>query len=337
MIGMEKENNFMLQALQEAWKYQFLTYPNPAVGACVVKDGEVLSVEAHHEAGLAHAEVNALKSAYLKFYPDSKLQDITLSHDIHNYLIKNHNNIFHSCEIYVTLEPCNHTGKTPACANLIKELGLKKVYIGSLDPNVEASGGTATLQNGNIKYEVGVLKEECDALLYPFKKWQVDKFRFFKLAIREDGTCDGGYITSQDSLNLVHEIRTKLDLLIIGGETVRVDRPTLDTRFVKVKNPSDILILSRNNDFDRTIPLFNIPNRKVIIDSTYTKINQKFSMVEGGYNLLKLLKNDIDMLMLFISHKEIKKEKFDMESLGFKKLYSYYLNEVDEIVFYKVI
>ena len=328
-------NKYMKQALIEAWKYQFLTYPNPAVGACVVQDGNILAVEAHHKAGMPHAEVNALKTAFLKKYPNSKLKNLTNSYDIHDYLIKNHNNFFNRCELYVTLEPCNHKGKTPACANLLKEVGIKKVYIGSLDPNSEASGGKKTLLNNNIDVEVAIMKKECDELIFPFKKWQKDKFRFFKLAIRKDGSCDGGYITSQDSLNLVHEIRTKLDLLIIGGNTVRTDRPTLDARFAKKNKPSDILILSNKNNFDRSIPLFNIKNRDVFIDSNLSNYKAKFSMVEGGYNFLKLLKNDIDMLMLFISHKKSKNKQFNIESFGFKKIYSYYINRYDEVCFYK--
>jgi diaminohydroxyphosphoribosylaminopyrimidine deaminase/5-amino-6-(5-phosphoribosylamino)uracil reductase len=335
MTGMEKENRFMLQALNEAWKYQFLTYPNPAVGACVVQNDVILSVEAHHEAGMPHAEVNALKSAYLKKYPNSQLKELISAYDIHHYLINNHNGFFETCEIYVTLEPCNHTGKTPACANILKEVGIKKVYIGMLDPNDVAMGGKDTLKNAGIDTQVGVMEKECVDLLYPFEKWQKGKFKFFKLAIREDGSCDGGYITSQDSLNLVHEIRTKLDLLIIGGETVRVDRPTLDTRFAKHNNPSDILILSRKKEFDQSIPLFSIKNREVIIDDDISKYPHIFSMIEGGYNFLKLLKNDIDILMLFISHKEKLNDKITIEELGFEYIYSYNINEVDEIIFYK--
>ena len=300
-----------------------------------MQDGNILAVEAHHKAGMPHAEVNALKTAFLKKYPNSKLKNLTNSYDIHDYLIKNHNNFFNRCELYVTLEPCNHKGKTPACANLLKEVGIKKVYIGSLDPNSEASGGKKTLLNNNIDVEVAIMKKECDELIFPFKKWQKDKFRFFKLAIREDGSCDGGYITSQDSLNLVHEIRTKLDLLIIGGNTVRTDRPTLDARFAKKNKPSDILILSNKNNFDKSIPLFNIKNRDVFIDSNLSNYKAKFSMVEGGYNFLKLLKNDIDMLMLFISHKKSKNKQFNIESFGFKKIYSYYINRYDEVCFYK--
>jgi len=330
------KNFYMQQALNEAWKYQFVTYPNPAVGACVVRNNQILSVEAHKTAGLPHAEVNALKTAYLTAYPDSHLKDLVESFEIHNFLIENHNNFFRTCEIFVTLEPCNHIGRTPACANLLKEVGFKKVTVGSLDPNNIASGGIETLQKSGIEVEVGVLKEKCDDLLFPFLQWHNEKFRFFKLAIREDGSCDGGYITSQDSLNLVHQIRTKLDLLIIGGNTVRIDRPTLDSRFVENGKASDILIYSKQKEFDREIPLFQVPNRKVTISDNLNILDVKFSMIEGGINLLESLKNKIDILMLFISHREKSSFLFDIEALGFCKIYSYCINEVDEIVFCKV-
>ena len=133
---MKIDNNFYMKlAIDEAWKYQLLTYPNPAVGCVVVKDWKLLSVEAHKEAGTAHAEVNALKAAYLKIYPNSVLKTKNNPNEIHEYLIENHNNFFNDCEIYITLEPCNHVGKTPSCANLLKELKPKKVIIAHEDTN----------------------------------------------------------------------------------------------------------------------------------------------------------------------------------------------------------
>ena len=326
---------YMKLTIDEAWKYQFLTYPNPAVGACIVKDSKVLSVEAHKEAGKPHAEVNALKVAYLTKYPDSKLKDIEDSHSIHEYLANNHNDFFKTCKIYVTLEPCNHIGKTPACAILLENIAIRKVVIGTLDPNKTASGGLQRLQKAGI--EVVVLNDKNSYnLLLPFIKWQENSFNFFKLAIREDGSCDGGYITSQESLNLVHEIRTKLDLLTIGGETVRIDRPTLDARFAKENIAPDILIYSKQSDIDKTIPLFNIQNRKVTISSNLQLLDKSsFSMIEGGFNLFETLKNKIDMLMLFISHKEKQEKKFNFNELNLTKIYSYFINETDEIIFLK--
>ncbi len=323
----------MKQAISLAWKYQFLTYPNPAVGAVVVRDGIVLSCEAHKQSGTPHAEVLALKSAYLKEYPTSLLGELSSSFEIHNFLYENHNDFFKDCEIFVTLEPCNHVGKTPACSNLLCKVGIKKVFIGSLDLNLEASGGIETLRANNIEVEVGIEKELCNNLLLPFTKWQKGNFRFFKLATREDGSCDGGYITSQDSLSLVHEIRARLELLIIGGNTVRTDRPTLDSRFSKSKKACDVLIYSNKTEFDRTIPLFDIQSREVFISNKFEEKEKKFIMIEGGFTLLDNVKNDIDMLMLFVSHKEKVINPFDIRTLGFKKIHSYYINGTDEVVF----
>ena len=328
-----KNSQFIKLAIKEAWKYQLRTYPNPAVGATVVKNGQVLAVEAHHEAGLPHAEVNALKTAYLTKYQNSQIKKLNNSKDIHNYLLENHNNFFKDCEIYVTLEPCNHIGKTPACAMLLESIEIKKVYIGTLDPNSEASGGKQRLENANIEVEV-INDEDCDNLLLPFIKWQENNFKFFKIAMREDGSVDGGYITTQDSLNLVHQIRTKIDLMVIGGETVRVDRPTLDSRFAKENISPDIQIYSKSKNIDKTIPLFSVKNREVTISNNLDLLDRNnFIMIEGGYNLLNNIKNKIDCLMLFISYKQKKEKQFDIENLGFKKVHSYMINEFDEIVF----
>lgn len=326
----------MQLAIDKAWKYQFLTYPNPAVGATVVKDSKLLSVEAHKEAGKPHAEVLALKEAFLSKYPDSELKNIDDSHSIHNFLYENHNDFFKNCEIYVTLEPCNHTGKTPACAMLLEQVGIKSVYIGTLDPNKEASGGLQRLKNAHIKVEVGIEKKKTDELLAPFEKWQESNFKFFKIAMREDGSVDGGYITTKDSLTLVHEIRTKLDLMVIGGNTVRIDKPTLDARYAKQNKAPDILIYSRQKEFNKDIPLFGVKNRVVnICDSLDILEKNNFVMIEGGLNLLTNIKSQCDYIMVFISHKQKTENKFNTETLGFSKVHSYKINELDEILFLK--
>lgn len=295
---------YMNLALKEGWKYQGLTYPNPAVGCSIVSnDGAVLSVEAHQKAGLPHAEVNALKSAYIKLTNDAKIQDITNSADIHKYLIQNHNNIFKNCSVYTTLEPCSHVGKTPSCADLLSEMGVQKVYVGALDSNEEASCGNKKLQDANVKVENGVLEDECKELLYPFETWNKDKFVFFKWAQRLNGTYDEGIITSKESRKKVHAMRDKCDLLVIGGETVRVDRPTLDARLVDGKAP-DILIYSRQSEFDNTIPLFNVEGRKVIVsDNLDTLDDYKNIMIEGGSNMFEATRNIVDRYLCFVAPK----------------------------------
>ena len=97
------DEKFMQLAIDKAWRYQFLTYPNPAVGAAVVKHGELLSVEAHKKAGFPHAEVLALKEAYLTNYSDPVLRDLENSHDIHNYLYENHKSFLKSVRYMLLL------------------------------------------------------------------------------------------------------------------------------------------------------------------------------------------------------------------------------------------
>jgi len=293
----------MKLAIDEAWKYQLLTYPNPAVGAVVVKNGELLSIEAHKKSGLPHAEVNALKSAYLVKNPESRLKMLEDSSKIHEYLIANNNGFFEDCIIYVTLEPCNHVGKTPSCAALLNELNINKVVISSMDPNKAAAGGLETLKSANVEVSVNIMEKEGSDLLYPFIKWQKSTFIFYKMAQTINGTIDGGYISSNQTLAYVHSLRDKIDLLAIGGNTVRIDEPTLDSRYIQGNNP-DIFIYSKNKVFNKSIPLFHVKNREVIIsDDLFKLLDYKFVMVEGGYNLLKIIDEKIDFLVLLISPK----------------------------------
>ncbi|QOP45278.1 bifunctional diaminohydroxyphosphoribosylaminopyrimidine deaminase/5-amino-6-(5-phosphoribosylamino)uracil reductase RibD [Sulfurimonas paralvinellae] len=297
------DNNFYMSlALREAWKYQGLTYPNPAVGCCVVGEhGEILGVEAHHKAGEPHAEVNALKSAYYKLTNDSYILALKESVDIHTHLLSNHNGIFKKTKLYTTLEPCSHYGKTPSCANLIAELGIEEVYIGSSDTNKIAANGTLKLSMNNCMVYSDVLKTECDALLLPFNKTLEDRFVFFKWAERLNGTTDEGTISSQSSRRQVHAMRDVCDLLVIGGGTVREDRPTLDARLVNGKAP-DILILSRNKDFDRAIPLFDVPDRKVYIEDNLERIQEyKNIMIEGGSAMYTLTRGVVDYYLCYIA------------------------------------
>lgn len=326
----------MQLAVEKAWKYQLLTYPNPAVGAVVVRNNEVLSIEAHKEAGKPHAEVLALQAAFLTQYPQSTLKDLENAHDIHIFLCANHQDFFKECEIYVTLEPCNHSGKTPACASLLRSVGIKKVFIGTLDSHKKASGGVQTLREAGICVETGINQTQTDRLLYPFECFQKGHFSFFKMAMREDGSIDGGYITTQKSLQLVHKIRTKITCMVIGGNTVRTDRPTLDARFAPINIPPNIWIYSHKTIFDTSIALFGVPNREVIItqDSNAWK-EDPFVMIEGGYTLLESMLENIDYLMVFISHKQKSKKQKTFDETLFEKQHAYFLNEHDEVIFYK--
>ena len=277
---------FMDLAINEAWKYQGLTYPNPAVGSVVVKNGAILSISAHKKAGSFHAELQAIKEAYKTISNDKNVDNITDPQNLHSYLIENAKDLFNDSTIYITLEPCSHYGKTPPCSLLIKELRFKRVVFGIKDPNRLAAGGAEILRKSGIEVVEGVKKAECEELIEPFRKWSKKSFIFFKLAQTFNGAITTGTISCEESRKFVHMLRDKIDLLIIGGNSVRVDRPILDSRLVGGKAP-DVLIYSKRDDFDKRIPLFSVKNRKVFIKDNFDIVkNYRFVMIEGGENMI---------------------------------------------------
>ena len=295
---------YMNLALKKAWKYQVLTYPNPPVGCVILSDkGEILSIGSHEKAGEGHAELNAIKQALKKLNGSLNFPDN--ASEIYEFILKNHKNLLKNAKAYVTLEPCSHHGKTPPCANLLKELKFSEVVIGTKDENKVASGGAEILKNAGISVKFGILKNECEKLVEPFKLWQNGNFSFIKLGMSINGVVEGGIITNLASRAFVHKIRSVIDILAIGGNTVRIDRPTLDIRLLyknsQNKNP-DVFIYSRGDEFDKTIPLFNIPNREVKISSDVNLVkNYKLAMFEGGKNLVKNLPEFVTHALIFFS------------------------------------
>ncbi len=336
---MVNDEFYLSLALKEAWKYQGLTYPNPAVGALILDgNGKILSIAAHKRANEAHAELNAVREAFYEFSKDKNILTIEDPFKLHAYLLKNHNNLFKNSTIYVTLEPCSHIGKTPSCATLIRELGFKRVVIGSMDPNKTASGGADILKKSNIEVKTGVMKKECDLLIEPFKKWQEGKsFIFFKLAQTQNGAVTGGVISSLKSREFVHKLREKIDLLVIGGNTVRVDRPILDCRLINSKKAPDILIFTKNPEkIDRNIPLFDVKNRNVFVESSLNRIfSYKFVMIEGGEGMLNATKEILDWFLLFISPKFSSYNNLK-STISLKRLHFFALDD-DIVVWNKVI
>lgn len=291
----------MALAIDSAWQYQGMTFPNPAVGAAVVDaNGRILAVEAHRKAGGPHAEVLALQKACSRLSGDESVLTLQDSALIHDYLLQHHRSLFTSCTIYVTLEPCAHQGKTPSCAALLSQLSVKKVVIGKADPNPGAAGGAVMLEAAGVAVEFAP-SEAADELLFPFETWQRKPFVTFKWAQRLDGTVDGGLISCEASRRYVHAMRDAAELLVIGGNTVRSDRPTLDARLVGGRAP-DILIVSRCEAFDRTIPLFGVEGRKVMITSDFSAMEgYRNVLVEGGPHFFEALRERCDMYLGFVA------------------------------------
>ena len=289
---------YMNQTIKKAWEYQLRTYPNPAVGALVLFHNEIVALEAHQKAGTSHAEVLALLSAYEKI-SDKKVDfDRFDAHKAHAFLYTLPKGFFADATIFVTLEPCSHLGQTPSCASLLAQLKPRKVVIATLDPIEGHGGGVKRLLEQGIEVESAVCEEEALELLEPFLIWQKRAFVLFKLAQTSNGKIGGGYLSSKESLTHVHQLRAVCSKMIIGGNTVRVDRPTLDCRFTGDDAP-DITIYSKEDNFDRTIPLFTLEGREVEVCSTLEFSKPSFILVEGGGGALESMKESVDWLLQY--------------------------------------
>ncbi|MEJ2170626.1 MAG: bifunctional diaminohydroxyphosphoribosylaminopyrimidine deaminase/5-amino-6-(5-phosphoribosylamino)uracil reductase RibD [Desulfobacterales bacterium] len=211
ILTITEDKRFMKMALDLAKKGEGFTSPNPMVGAVVVKDGTVVGKGYHQAAGKAHAEVNALDDA------GSLAQNATL---------------------YVTLEPCNHTGRTPPCTEKIVSTGIRRVVAAMTDPNLEVKGGGLEyLKSRGISVTSGVCEAQAKRLNEAFIKYVGSKrpFTIVKCAATLDGriatkTGDSRWVTGEESRQFVHRLRHGVDAIMVGINTVEKDDPSLTTR-----------------------------------------------------------------------------------------------------------
>jgi diaminohydroxyphosphoribosylaminopyrimidine deaminase/5-amino-6-(5-phosphoribosylamino)uracil reductase len=214
-MNIDPNEYYMKLAFDEALKGVGHVNPNPMVGAILVKNGKIIGRGYHQKYGSAHAEVNAILDAK-----------------------KNGQDVFGS-DLYVNLEPCSHTKKqTPPCAPLLIEQKIKKVFISNIDPNPMVSGnGVLLLRQYGIEVEVGLLEYEGRLLNEVFFKAMNFKkpFVHLKMAQTLDGKVallngESKYITGPESLQYVHELRQKYDVIVIGKKTLLKDNPKLTVR-----------------------------------------------------------------------------------------------------------
>lgn len=218
--------DYMRRAIELAKKGEGAVDPNPLVGAVIVKNGKIIGEGYHKKYGDLHAERNAFKS-------------ITESAE--------------GGTLYVTLEPCCHTGKTPPCTDAIIENKIAKVVIGSGDPNPLVAGkGAAVLKNAGIEVVEGFLAEECDALNDVFFHYITNKTPYvvMKYAMTLDGkiaTKSGNskWINNELSRRKVHEMRNKYTGIMVGIGTVKADDPLLNTRIEGGRSPIRIICDSK--------------------------------------------------------------------------------------------
>ena len=286
----------MQRAISLADPYKYKTKPNPVVGCLILKDGLIISEGAHEVFGSDHAEVNAIRNA--KKNMDSKLDS------------------FKDLTLICALEPCNHIGKTGACTEAIIESGIKKVFIGCMDPNPLVAGeGIKKLIKNGINVEVGFCEEAIqEQNKFFFYKHNNNKpFITLKIAISKDGKShnqDGSraWITCEESRQDVQLIRAMHDAILTGGNTVLKDNPLMNARVdFPVNQPKKILLTNKeglNNNFFKDAEVLIIKERDIhviIEDLKHLDINS--ILVEAGPKLANsfLLSGLVDELIIYES------------------------------------
>ncbi|HDD35572.1 MAG TPA: bifunctional diaminohydroxyphosphoribosylaminopyrimidine deaminase/5-amino-6-(5-phosphoribosylamino)uracil reductase RibD [Candidatus Desulfofervidus auxilii] len=222
---MKRDKVFYMQyAIALAKKARGRTSPNPLVGAVIVKDGRIVGKGYHKKAGLPHAEIEAIKAAG----EQAK-----------------------GADLYVTLEPCNHYGRTPPCTEAILRAGIKRVFVGMRDPNPHVKGkGIEYLKSKGIEVEIGILEKKCQRLNEMFIKYVTTGMPFvsLKLAATLDGkialnNSETKWITNKKSRLFTHHLRDIHDAILVGINTVLKDDPALTTRLPKKKGRDPVRII----------------------------------------------------------------------------------------------
>mgnify|MGYP002880371783 CR=1 FL=1 len=308
---------FMKRCIELASKGTGYTYPNPLVGSVIVHNNKIIGEGYHAKYGGSHAEVNAINCVGNK----ELLKESTL---------------------YVNLEPCNHYGKTPPCTEAIINNNIKRIVIGSKDPNSLVDGsGIDKLKSSGFDVIVGVMEEECTNLNKRFFKYHKHKrpYIILKWAESKDGFISPlksnqssrkvNWISGEDSKKLTHKWRSEEHSILVGVQTIIDDDPILTTRLVDGENPirfvldpnsripinskvlsetSKTIILSKKEN--KLIPNYTksirFDNIQLIIDSLYQMKIQSI-LIEGGTKTINyFLNNNIwDSIRIFRSKNKI--------------------------------
>ena len=266
---MEQNDNsrrYMRRCLQLAAYGKGFVAPNPMVGAVIVHNGKIIGEGFHEKYGCPHAEVQAIASVN-----DEKL----LKHST----------------LYVNLEPCSHYGKTPPCADLIREKQIPRVVVGHEDPFPEVSGrGLKRLRDAGVEVTCGVLEDECKELNKRYLTYQLQHrpYIILKWAQSADGFIDKRReendgnepvkFSNAFTQMLVHKVRAEESAIMVGTRTLRLDKPALTVRYWKGDNPQRV----------------TIDSRQTLQQQVQTLYEQEIQslMVEGGAKLIQSFMNE---------------------------------------------
>ena len=265
----------MKMAIELARKGRGMTNPNPVVGAVIVKDGEIIGEGWHEKYGELHAERNAINSCRMS--PKGST-------------------------MYVTLEPCCHTGKTPPCTDAIIESGISRVVVGSGDPNPKVAGkGIGILKKNGIQVDEDIMKEECEGINRVFFHYIKTgrPYVTMKYAMTMDGKTasasgDSKWITGEEAREHVHIQRSYNTAIMVGRGTVLGDDPMLTSRTDKGAGRDPVRIIC---DTDLSIPAgSNIVKTardiETVIATSCNDAERKKQFTDAGCRIIKIEKKD---------------------------------------------
>ncbi|MEM1009112.1 MAG: bifunctional diaminohydroxyphosphoribosylaminopyrimidine deaminase/5-amino-6-(5-phosphoribosylamino)uracil reductase RibD, partial [Myxococcota bacterium] len=218
---MKQEQRWMQMALEEARKGRGDTFPNPMVGALIIRDGEIVARGYHRAAGQPHAEIEALHAL--------AAQGLSAR----------------GCTMVVTLEPCSHYGRTPPCSQRLCEEQVKRVVVGTIDTAAHVDGrGIRQMRDAGIQVDVGILEEKCRALNAPFftRMREQRVYVQLKAACSLDAriathTGDSKWLSGELARVWAHEQRAYADAILVGVGTVLADNPKLTVRHTQGSDP----------------------------------------------------------------------------------------------------
>ena len=249
------KERIMHQALLLARKGRGHVAPNPCVGAVLTLDGRTVASGYHRHYGGDHAEVEAIGAAR------------RLGIDCRR------------TTLFVTLEPCNHQGKTPPCTQAILEAGIPHVIVGTRDPNPDVTGGGLDhLRARSVQVETGILDAECRDLIRDFviRRRHQRPYMILKLAATLDGKIgtrdrDSIWVTGPRAREEVHRMRARVNAVCVGGSTLKADNPRLDCRLPDCGEKVQPLAVVVASDLPQNPPAFQLladrPDRTVFLTS----------------------------------------------------------------------
>lgn len=277
---MTKDEKYIARCIQLAKNGLCNAAPNPMVGAVIVHQDTIIGEGYHIRCGEAHAEVNAIRSVK----DEGLLKDST---------------------IYVSLEPCSHYGKTPPCADLIINKGIRKAVVGCQDPfSLVAGRGIQKMRDAGIEVKVGVLEAECLQLIQRFVTFNIRKRPFITLKWAEscDGFIDlhrtGGHpfiFSSPLTSMLVHKRRAEHSAILVGRRTALLDNPSLTTRNWYGKNPVR-MVIDRNLTLPSHLELFNGNTRTIVFtqqDETPIMPNVEYIQLDFSRNIIPQIMEEL--------------------------------------------